>query len=84
MNWDRVKAAYRQHSKSLNAENWYIQQYGAENGFGIAVAWGKAPKRAAHSVMVSRSLPDSLSDEQLDAAISDAIGKLAEWRAAHA
>jgi hypothetical protein len=78
--WDRVKAAYRQHGKSLSADNFYIQQYGAANGFGIAVAWGKPPKRQAHSAMVSRSLPDSLSNEQLDQAVSAAVAKLAEWK----
>jgi hypothetical protein len=78
--WDRVKAAYRQHGKSLNADNFYIQQYGAANGFGIAVAWGTPPKRQAHSAMVSRSLPDSLSDDQLDQAVSAAVAELAEWK----
>jgi hypothetical protein len=84
MTWDRVKAAYRQHSKALQADNFYIQEYGGGNGFGIAVAWGTPPKRKAHSAMVSRAMPASLSDEQLDQAVSAAVARLAEWRAANA
>jgi hypothetical protein len=81
--WDRVKAAYRQHGGVLSADNFYVQEYGGGNGFGIAVAWGTPPKRKAHSAMVSRSLPDGLSDEQLDQAMSTAIAKLVEWKAAN-
>jgi hypothetical protein len=75
MNWERTKTAMNRYVKHLGAKRVWPQQFGANNGFGLAADWGQG-KTA--SVMVSRSLPDSMTDVQLDRAIADAAGKLAE------
>jgi hypothetical protein len=79
MNWERVTAAANKQGARLGAKRIWPQQYGTSNGFGIVAEW---EDRRKHPVMVSRQLPDSMSDEQLAAALSDAIDKLAVWRTA--
>jgi hypothetical protein len=75
MNWERVQTAMNRYVKHLGAKRVWPQQYGANNGFGIAADWGNGKKASA---MVSRSLPDRMTDVQLDRAVADAVGKLAE------
>jgi hypothetical protein len=75
MNWERVQTVTNRHAKDLGAKRVWPQQFGTSNGFGIAADWGNGKKS---SVMVSRMLPDSMTDDQLEHAIFDAIMQLGE------
>lgn len=75
MNWERAQTVMHRHVKNLGAKRVWLQQFGANNGFGLAADWGDGNKA---SVMISRSLPDSMSDSELDNAIADATKRLGE------
>jgi hypothetical protein len=79
MNWARVTSSAHKRASKLGAKRVWPQQYGTINGFGLAAEWEDKSK---HSVMVSRRLPDSMSDQELGDALSAAIDKLAVWRTA--
>lgn len=73
MNWGRVNSVLIKHGHRSGAKRVWAQQFGADNGFGLAADWGGGRKK---SVMVSRQLPDSIPDEQLDELVSAAIDNL--------